>query len=327
MMSSGDHDADGPALGASRVGAELRAARLRLGLALPDVVAKLRIRLRFLQAIEEGRVADLPGQVYAVGFVRSYAALLGLDAADAARRFRAEAHEGDRKTELAFPVPMPDRGVPAGAVALLGVLLMAGAYAGWYRMSGDRPVSAEVVPAVPERLAALADQDAPPSSLSPQVASIMPNPSTSALAGPMPAAPSPAVLSPAAPPPAAPPSVAFLPPVLPPSILSALAAPDPPAAPATPEARIVLRIKAEAWVQVRERQGPVLLSRIMRAGDSWPVPNGTQLLLSTGNAGGTELLVDGQATAALGSAGAVRRDVLLDPDALKAISTAQPPAQ
>jgi len=317
MMSSGDHDADGPALGASHVGAELREARLRLGLALPDVVAKLRIRLRFLQAIEEGRVADLPGQVYAVGFVRSYAALLGLDAADAARRFRAEAHEGDRKTELAFPVPMPDRGVPAGAVALLGVLLMAGAYAGWYRISGDRPVSAEVVPAVPERLAALADQDAPPSSLSPQVASIMPNPSTSALAAP----------TSAAPPPTAPPSVAFLPPVLPPSILSALAAPEPPAAPATPEARIMLRIKAEAWVQVRERQGPVLLSRIMRAGDSWPVPNGTQLLLSTGNAGGTELLVDGQATPALGSAGAVRRDVLLDPDALKAISTAQPPAQ
>jgi len=202
MMSSGDHDADGPALGASRVGAELREARLRRGLALPDVVAQLRIRLRFLQAIEEGRVADLPGTVYAVGFVRSYAALLGLDAADVAWRFRAEAHEGDRKTELAFPVPMPDRGVPVGAVALLGVLLMAGAYAGWYRISGDRPVSAEVVPAVPERLAALADQDAPPSSLSPQVASIMPTPSTSALAAPMPAVPSPAAL----------PSIAFPPP-------------------------------------------------------------------------------------------------------------------
>ncbi len=67
--------------------------------------------------------------------------------------------------------------------------------------------------------------------------------------------------------------------------------------------------------------------RVMRAGDSWPVPNGTQLLLSAGNAGGTELLVDGQATPALGSAGAVRRDVPLDPDALKAISTGQPPAQ
>jgi len=89
----------------------------------------------------------------------------------------------------------------------------------------------------------------------------------------------------------------------------------------------MLRIKAEAWVQVRERQGPVLLSRIMRAGDSWPVPNGTQLLLSTGNAGGTELVVDGQPTPARGSAGAVRRDVLLDADVLKAISTGQPPAQ
>ena len=89
----------------------------------------------------------------------------------------------------------------------------------------------------------------------------------------------------------------------------------------------MLRVKADAWIQVRERQGPVLLSRIMRPGDTWPVPTGTPLFLSTGNAGGTELLVDGEPIPALGGLGAVRRDVALDPDALKAASTGRPPGQ
>jgi len=107
-----------------------------------------------------------------------------------------------------------------------------------------------------------------------------------------------------------------------PAAISALSA-----AAVTNEGRVVLRVRADAWIQVKERQGPVLLNRVMRAGDSWPVPNGTQLMLSTGNAGGTELLVDGEAIPALGPAGAVRRDVALDPDALKGGSTARPAAQ
>lgn len=310
-ISSGEHAAASPTQGAARVGAELRAARLQLGLALPDIVAVLRIRLHFLEAIEDGRVADLPGAVYAVGFVRNYAASLGLDVADVARRFRAEAYPVNRKTELAFPTPVPDRGVPAGAVALLGALLLAGAYVGWYRISGERQVSAEVVPAVPERLAALADPDALPSN-PPQVAAVVPGPSISALATPMPLAP-----------PVASPQPAASPPPMP----STTAASDTPATVAANDSRIMLRVKADAWIQVRERQGQVLLSRIMRAGDIWPVPNGTQLLLSTGNAGGTELLVDGEATPALGGAGAVRRDVLLDADVLKAISTGRASTQ
>jgi cytoskeleton protein RodZ len=86
------------------------------------------------------------------------------------------------------------------------------------------------------------------------------------------------------------------------------------------ENRVVLR-------QVKERQGQVLLNRVMRVGDTWTVPKGTQLVLSTGNAGGTELLLDGQAMPALGAFGSVRRDVMLDPDALNAASTARPPPQ
>ena len=46
---------------------------------------------------------------------------------------------------------------------------------------------------------------------------------------------------------------------------------------------------ADAWVQVRDRAGPVLLNRILHAGETWDVPAKPNLLLTTGNAGGTDL--------------------------------------
>ena len=63
------------------------------------------------------------------------------------------------------------------------------------------------------------------------------------------------------------------------------------------------------------------------------MPPGPTFLLTTGNAGGIELLVDGVAVPPLGGAGAVRRDVPLDAEAIKvgrvagAASTARPQAQ
>src|SRR5262249_36445381 len=90
-----------------------------------------------------------------------------------------------------------------------------------------------------------------------------------------------------------------------------------PAPPLIDQARIVLRASADAWIQVRERGGSILLNRILHAGDVWDVPPKPNLLMTTGNAGGTDLLVDGTLTPSLGGNGAVRRDVPLDPDLLK----------
>src|SRR5262249_61207999 len=63
------------------VGELLRLTRERLGHELETVANQLRIRLSYLEAIEEARFRDLPGTTYAVGFVRSYADYLGLDRA------------------------------------------------------------------------------------------------------------------------------------------------------------------------------------------------------------------------------------------------------
>ena len=276
---------------ASRVGADLRAARENIGWTLPAVAAHLRIRLPYLEAIEEGRIADLPGNAYALGFVRGYAKELGLDPEEIARRFRAEAAEVNRKTELSFPAPVPQRGLPAGAIMLLGLVMAVGGYIAWYRVSSDAPPS-EVIRPVPERLADLFPAVPP---------------------APAPTAPKPALDEPA-------PIVTAIPPPAPPKPDPAVVAPPSASQPgeALPEGtRVVLRAKADSWMQVRDRQGIVLLNRVLRAGETWPAPPKLSLLLTTGNAGGTEILVDGKLTPALGADGVVRRDMALDADAVR----------
>ena len=157
MMSSAIEQDDRPPL-APRAGADLRVARERIGWSLQDIATALCIRLQYLEALEAGHVNELPGNAYALGFLRSYAVALGLDPNEVARRFKAEAAAVNAKTRLAFPVPMAERGVPPGAVVLLGVLLAVGAYAGWYRLSGEGRLPAETSTQVPLRLASLADQ-------------------------------------------------------------------------------------------------------------------------------------------------------------------------
>ncbi len=86
--------------------------------------------------------------------------------------------------------------------------------------------------------------------------------------------------------------------------------------------RIVLRAIQDSWVQVRNSQDDLLLTRVLRAGDSYRVPNQTGLTLLTGNAGGLELEVDGSPLGPVGPVGSVRRNVSLDPARLLSGSAA-----
>jgi len=82
------------------------------------------------------------------------------------------------------------------------------------------------------------------------------------------------------------------------------------------DARIILRATQDSWVQVRDRNEDLLFTRVLRAGDSYQVPNQFGLTLLTGNAGGLEVEVDGTVLGALGPVGTVRRNVALEPAGL-----------
>jgi hypothetical protein len=99
-----------------------------------------------------------------------------------------------------------------------------------------------------------------------------------------------------------------------PVAVEAALAPPARAPPATRQ--VVLRATADTWVQVRQNGGPLLLSRTMNAGETWPVPAEPGLLLDTGNAKGLVLEVEGVATRLTGAKGIVIHNVLLDTDLL-----------
>jgi cytoskeletal protein RodZ len=61
------------------IGGSLREARLKRNLTPADVQKAIRIRDRYLQALEEERWELLPGDAYVKGFLRTYADFLGLD--------------------------------------------------------------------------------------------------------------------------------------------------------------------------------------------------------------------------------------------------------
>jgi cytoskeleton protein RodZ len=126
-----------------------------LGRDIEVASATLRIRLPYLQAIEDGRFGDLPGATYAIGFVRGYAEYLGLDGNEIVRRFKQEHSDLAGRSELVFPSAVSGGGIPTGALLGFAVIGAAIAYGLWYWYQAREESVAEAVPPLPERLAAL----------------------------------------------------------------------------------------------------------------------------------------------------------------------------
>jgi cytoskeleton protein RodZ len=288
----------------ARVGDVLRAERERRGWSVGDVAKHLKIRRVQLEAIETGDFDELPRGAYAPCFVRSYAELLDLDAAELSRRFKEEAAGIDAPVELALPTPINDSRLPGRVLVALSLVLAVGAYGAWYYVTAADRAPVPRVTAVPETLAARVPPPAPSAS--------------EALARPPVAAPAPVAVAPE-PAPAA--QIAALPPQA--------AAPAPVAAPVSEpgsprvfgepgEGRIAIRATGDSWTQVRDGSGSIVFSRILRAGETYHVPNRPGLVLSTGNAGALDVRVDGRPVPAIGRAGMVERAIALDPERLSA---------
>lgn len=138
------------------VGAWLREAREATGRDLRDVAAHLRIRYPYLLAIEEGRFDDLPGRAYAVGFIRSYAGHLGLDAEAMVERYKRDVDAIAIEQNLKFPTPAPEGRFPGRTALLASAVLVAAAVGGWYYYQNRAAVDLDRVPPPPESSAPVA---------------------------------------------------------------------------------------------------------------------------------------------------------------------------
>lgn len=135
------------------IGHYLREVRESLGLDVRDVAHQLNIRAKYLLALENGDLGEIPGKVYARGYLQNYAEYLGLNKDEIVEEFdRLVDHQGQVKYFLPEPTERSYQpGMLVVGAALLIVVLI---YVYWYSTNRESllPPEREMVAPVPERL-------------------------------------------------------------------------------------------------------------------------------------------------------------------------------
>ena len=79
-----------------------------------------------------------------------------------------------------------------------------------------------------------------------------------------------------------------------------------------PDLEITLRATGVSWVEIIRNDGEEVMTKLMRTGETYLVDSRDRLYLSTGNAGGLELVFDDGTERPIGESGEILRDLLLD---------------
>lgn len=245
----------------------LREERLRQGWSLEEVEEETKIRKYYLDALENGNFRVLPPPVYASGFVKRYAILLGLDEKEMVAEFRALAY-GEREEQEVVEEPVevvsPDReprkpfpiknikNVAAGIVFLI-IALWLGSYLVSYIANWSK------------------NHTTPPDQTQAQQRQAVPQNQTNNQA--------------------------------PPQQTTAPEQPAPPPA-ATNQSGVTVELEATArcWLSVTV-DGKNTFTGTMIAGDKKSFNGKKSVVLNVGNSGGVKITVNGQLQPALGATG------------------------
>ncbi len=290
------------------VGEILRRARVSEDLSLERVEEDIRIRASLLQAIEEMDLEKLPGWIYTTGFIRTYSEYLDLDGDKMISLLKTQVGEQKRE-ELNFPVTASESSLPdpwiIGATAL-GLLLLVGVVFIFQNFNTNfatqatnindippvpvsvQPVDKDTKEEIPERPGtANQDQNSDAAYLVSELAKSEISRDENGVMLPRP--------KPEIPPPSENETVTAL-----------------------EDYRVIIDVLSESWVEIRDGKGEILVSRVLKKGDQYYVPQHVEgLVMTTGNAAGIKLTVDGAVIPIEGHKGDIMRDIPLDPESLK----------
>ncbi|NBB64397.1 helix-turn-helix domain-containing protein [Pseudomonas sp. ODNR1LW] len=273
------------------LGGGLRRARELSGKSLAELAAETKVHTRFLIALEQNDWSSLPSRVFAIGYVRGYAAALGLDEQLAVERFKRESP--DTSAPLRAPIGVAFEDVKRYSPRIIaGVAVVALAVVGWNifqrvnLIQAPQPSDISSVPeswslgAVPGQQALInlgAPRAAPPDQTTPalyitpgleaQLTGVDPN--------------DPAVIAAAAQANAAPVQKAFNP-------RGAVYG-----APAT-ASQVVIQAKKSGALVVRLADGQALFARQMAAGEAWRAPLGVSAVIDVSDPAAFDLYLNGE---------------------------------
>ncbi|MDH5722826.1 MAG: DUF4115 domain-containing protein [Alphaproteobacteria bacterium] len=259
------------------IGEILRAARLHYDQSLQDIERSLRIRECQIEAIEKGDIEKLPGRVYAIGFVRSYAEYLNLDGDLAVEMFKRQCLGNDINNRPKLPIPAEESKVPSFWLVILSLALVCAVIYYWTSVRYANHISVMPIPPVPERVEIHSENLFNGPDLSNVDLTDTQNQN---------------------------------------EIDSDPDAEELPSTSVVPEAiadkkGIILNIKEDSWVEIKDKNKKIVVSEVLRTGDQYFVPDSAEYTMSIGNAGGVEIVVNGRALEPLGKVGEVRRNIPL----------------
>ena len=276
------------------IGMALREARVARNLSLAEVSARLRIRESHLEAIELEDFDQLPGNVYAIGFISTYAQYLELNEGDLIMRFKAASvdpgiadmvFEEEEETEQisgALKISL----LVVGALVVYVLWLVAGAQDDEITVSTvvQTPVAPVEAPASPVADAEAAEADAPaapdaasravPDALAADAATDTTSTDTAATdtaSGSQSAAQAGA------------------------QAIDTTPAPS----------KVEIRATRRTWMRLENAQGRVLFSSVIDEGEGFELPDDMNYILATRDAGALTYFVNNQAVAPVGRRGQI----------------------
>jgi cytoskeleton protein RodZ len=260
------------------VGDILRRARLKKKLTIQDIEVAIRVSSQHITAIEENRLEMLPGRIYALGFIKSYAEHVDLDSAKVLELLKRQAGEKIAPKNAA-PAPSPileDFSLPSGKMFGVIFVLFIVLFIFKSHYEGSAYLMKEQIPKVPKDLIVQTTLLSKPEKIEPKVEAKVDTPNTAAK------------------------SLAEF--IAPPPVTN----------------QVVLKALDNVWLEIRDANRVTVFSRVLSVGEEYWIPVGqNDLTMTLGNAGGLQISVDGQALPLLGKTGQVIRKVSLDVEKLK----------
>ncbi len=313
----------------AEIGQLLRAAREASGASVDDVAAILRIRSDHLQALEDEDFERLPGSVYAIGFIRTYATHLDLNAAELIDRYKAATtlpHLEEAGYDPQVQIEATSNAVKIAVV--LGAVFVV--YLMWLIAGGareDAPQVAQVVnqsetstqsdqsdvaaptpaarPSSPPKQNAIPQKQAEQAPAPTQFQqSQQAQAEARAIAKATAAANDTQAVLPEADPLASDPVVE----------VNAIAEIKPAA-----ERKIEIRANRRTWMRIENTEGKVLFSSIIRDDESFELEALSPYTLATRDAGALEYVVDGEAVGTVGRRGQILTAREINRDAILAL--------
>ena len=272
------------AAASEKIGSALLAAREAANASLDDISALLKIRSDHLQALENDDFDRLPGSVYAIGFIRTYATHLGLNAGELIERYKAavavphlEDQGPDPQTEYE-PVSGPLKiAIGVAAVFVVYILWLIAGGAGDDEKNSRLAETAEPVREAPVAPAPQSEPSAPadaaPTVAVPQTQSAAPDSDTPPV------------------------NIVDAPPVEVNEI-------SPLNSEAAVSARVEIRAARRTWMRIESDEGRVLFSSIIRQGEGFTLDD-SAYTLATRDAGALEFYVNNASVGSVGRRGQI----------------------